>query len=140
MRVYLDASPVIYFVERVQPYAEQVGRRIGAAEIDRVVSQLTRLECRVGPLRDASATLLRQFDRFFADAALEIVELTQEVIDRATEIRAEYRFSTTDAIHPAAALVARCDVFLTNDHRLARFAGITIEAVEGGTDLSARSR
>ena len=30
----------------------------------------------------------------------------------------------------AAALVAGCDVFLTNDHRLDRFVGIKIEAIE----------
>ena len=31
--------------------------------------------------------------------------------------------------HLAAAVEARCDRFLTNDHRLAKFSGLTIEVL-----------
>jgi predicted nucleic acid-binding protein len=43
------------------------------------------------------------------------------VIDLATEIRANFGFTTPDAIHLAAAMVTKCDEFLTNDQRLQRF-------------------
>jgi predicted nucleic acid-binding protein len=59
----------------------------------------------------------------------EVVTLSREVMDRATAIRAQYGLKTPDAIHLAAAVAAGCDVFLTNDHRLDRFPGITIEVV-----------
>jgi len=34
-----------------------------------------------------------------------------------------------DSLHLAAAVISNCDVFLTNDHRLNRFTGISIETI-----------
>jgi predicted nucleic acid-binding protein len=53
--------------------------------------------------------------------------LNSAVYDRAAEIRAQHGFKTPDAIHLAAAIESGCDRFLTNDRRLARFTGITVE-------------
>lgn len=128
-RVYLDSAPVIYLVEQVQPYVELVRTRLSGQDVQVVASHLTRLECRVKPLRDRDEALLRNFDRYFDAAVAEVVELSRAVVDLATNIRAEYRFSTPDAIHLAAALWGRCDIFLTNDHRLTRFRDIPIEVV-----------
>jgi len=55
--------------------------------------------------------------------------LTRDVIDCATEIRAQFNFKSPDSIQLAAAVVSNSDVFLTNDHRLNRFTDITIEAI-----------
>jgi predicted nucleic acid-binding protein len=68
--------------------------------------------------------------RLYLDTVAEIIPLTREVIERATEIRARYGFKPPDAIHLAAAVVSGCDVFFTNDHRLDRFSDITIEIVQ----------
>jgi predicted nucleic acid-binding protein len=130
MCIYLDAAPVIYTVEQVPPYAAIVDARLAAPEVVRVASGLTRLECRVKPLRLADADLLQDFDDYFAGAVAEIVPLSRVVLDRATEIRAQYGFRTPDSIHLAAAVVSGCDVFLTNDHRLDRFANIPIEVIQ----------
>ncbi len=129
MRVYLDASPVVYTVEQVSPYAAAVDARLSAAGVILVASDLTRLECRVKPLKAGDTALLQDFDEYFEGVIAEVVPLTREVIDRATEIRAQYGFKTPDAIHLAAAVVSGCDVFLTNDQRLTRFTGLTIESV-----------
>jgi len=93
-------------------------------------SDLTRMECRVKPLRDGNADLLKDDDEFFQNAVAEIIPLTRGVIDRATEIRAQCGFKTPDAIHLAAAVVSGGDAFLTNDHRLDRFSDIAIEVVQ----------
>jgi predicted nucleic acid-binding protein len=130
VRVYLDAAPVIYTVEQVPLYAAAVDARLSAHSVKRVASDLTRMECRVKPLREGNADLLKDFDDYFEGAVAEIVALSREVIDRATEIRAQYGFKTPDAIHLAAAVASGCDVFLTNDHRLDRFTDITIEVVQ----------
>ena len=130
MRLYLDSAPVIYAVEQVMPYAAAVDARLAAADLILVASDLTRMECRLKPVRDADANLLQDFDDFFEDAVAEIPRLSREVIDLATEIRAQYGFKTPDAIHLAAAVISGCDAFLTNDHQLDRFSGITIEVVE----------
>ena len=39
------------------------------------------------------------FDDYFKEIVSEIISLSREVIDRATEIRARYEFKTPDAIH-----------------------------------------
>jgi uncharacterized protein len=130
VRLYLDAAPVIYAVEQVSPYFPAVDARLSVAGVVRVGSDLTRLECRVKPLREGNADLLKDYDDFFEQAVVEIVALSRDVMDRATEIRAKYGFKTPDAIHLAAAVVSACDVFLTNDHRLDRFPDIAIEAVQ----------
>ncbi len=82
------------------------------------------------PIRNGDAKLLKNFDDYFAGVVAELVDLSRDVMDRATEIRAQYGFKTPDAIHLGAAVVAACDVFLTNDHRLDRFTGITIEVIQ----------
>jgi uncharacterized protein len=129
VRVYLDAAPVIYTVEQVPLYAAAVDAQLSAHGVVRVASDLTRMECRVKPLREGNADLLKDFDGYFEGAVIEIVALSREVIDHATEIRAQYGL-TSNAIHLAAAVASGCDVFLTNDHRLNRFTDITIEIAQ----------
>lgn len=130
VRLYLDAAPVIYTVEQVPLYAAAVDARLADPTVVQVTSDLTRMECRVKPLRDGNTDLLKDFDDYFAGAVVEIVALSREVIDRATEIKAQYGFKTPDAIHLAAAMVSGCGVFLTNDHRLDHFTGIAIEVIQ----------
>src|SRR2546427_6757780 len=129
MRYYLDAAPIIYVIEGTQPFATTVEAKLSVGGLTLVTSELTRLECRVLPLRNGNTKLLQDFDDYFANSIAEIVPLTRDVIDHATEIRAQYGFKTPDSLHLAAAVITNCDVFLTNDHRLNRFTGITIETV-----------
>jgi uncharacterized protein len=130
MRLYLDAAPVIYSVEQMIPFARIVDARLAARGIVRVASDLTRLECRVKLIQDGNTALLKDYDEYFANNVSEIVLLSREVLDCATEIRAQYRFKTPDAIHLGAAVIANCDAFLTNDHRLDRFAELAVEIVQ----------
>jgi uncharacterized protein len=129
VRLSLDAAPVIYTVEQVALYAAVVDARLSAAEVVQVASDLTRMECRVKPLQDGNSELLKDYDDYFEGAVAEIVALSREGMDRATAIRAQYRFRTPDAIHLAAAVIADCNGFLTNDHRLDRFPDIAVEVV-----------
>ena len=130
MRIYLDAAPVIYTVEDSERYSERVRRRLRQNGAQLVASDLTRLECRVQPIRDGNRVLLAAFDFFFETRVVEILPLSSALMDMATEVRATYGFQTPDAIHLAAAVSAQCDVFFTNDHRLDRFDRIVIEVVE----------
>ncbi len=112
------------------PFAAIVDARLASAGVVRVASDLTRLECRVKPIRDGNTAVLKDYDEYFADTVPEFVALTRAVLDRATDIRARFGFKTPDAIHLAAASVAKCDSFLTNDHRLDRFTELAIEVVQ----------
>ena len=129
MRYYLDAAPIIYLIEQRQPFATSVRSKLAMAGIIPITSELARLDCRVKPIHDGNQILLKDFDDYFSNTIAEIVPLTRDVVDKATEIRAQFNFKTPDSLHLAAAVVSNCDVFLTNDQRLNRFTGITIEIV-----------
>ena len=123
MRLYLDSSVIIYSVEGSAEARDAVIEWIqeaeGAGQL--VTSQLSRLECRVKPLRERDDLLLARFDNLFASPGLELRHIDAEIIDRATDIRARHGFRTPDAIHLATAVAAECDTFLTGDRTLVRF-------------------
>ena len=129
MRYYLDSAPIIYDVEDTLPFAAAIDAKLSAAGLVLITSELTRLECRVKPLRESNAKLLKDFDDYFLFTIAELIPVTRDVVDRATEIRAQFNFKTPDSLHLATAMIANCDIFLTNDHRLSRFTGIKIETL-----------
>ncbi len=126
--VYLDTVIPIYFIEGIGTFplrAESALQTIWVAGDSTALSELTKLECRVGPLRTGNAKRLSDFEDFFT--AQILLPLTVAVYERAAHIRATYNFKVPDAIHLAAAVEAGCDRFLTNDYRLARFQDIAVE-------------
>jgi len=129
MRIYLDSAPIIYLVENIPPYVDFLKQRLSSEDTHQVCSDLTRLECRVKPLRDEQMALLFAFDTYFDDIISESVPLSRAVMDRATEIRAQYGFKTPDTIHLACAAIAECDIFLTNDKQLKQFNEIAVEII-----------
>jgi predicted nucleic acid-binding protein len=92
-------------------------------------SRLSRLECRVGPLKNNVASVLSTYEAFFSAAGLTIVELIADVIERATELRAVYGFKTPDALHLASAIVGKADIFITGDGKLAQCTEISVDVV-----------
>lgn len=126
--IYVDTAPLIYLVEHVPQYGDLVAQRLSSTDA-LLVSDLSRLECRVKPMRDGNTALLDEFDRFFNESVSEVLALSREVIDRATEIRSLYGFKTPDAIHLAAVILSNCELFLTNDRRLDGFTGLRVETL-----------
>jgi uncharacterized protein len=109
MVVYLDSVIVIYCVEGLPPFQARAQAHIAslrAAGDHLAFSDLTRLECRVKPIKLANATLLADFDKFFAAVDLIKVPITPAVFDQATLIRAAYNFKLGDSLHLAAAIEA----------------------------------
>ncbi len=139
MRLYLDANPIIYSIEGVPEFrlaALAWIERAEAAQHAVITSRLSRLECRVKPLREGNTDLLQRFDGFFSREELEIVEVSAEVIENATELRAKHNFRAPDAIHLASAILAKADVFLTGDQNLKRCPGLTVEILSGPRTVS----
>jgi uncharacterized protein len=132
-RVYLDASAIIYFVEAESPFHAVVLQSIDRFHSDPgstlVTSRLSRLECRVKPLRDDDKELLAKYDTFFKRRRLIIGDIVATVIERATELRARYRFKTPDAIHLATALEEHAGLFLTGDDDLQRCTEVKVEVL-----------
>jgi predicted nucleic acid-binding protein len=132
MLVYCDSVILIYLFDHAGPFNVRATSRMAAlrAAGDRVaVSDLTRMECRVKPMRLGNAAALALFDGFFIRPDVRAVPLTTGAFDRATLIRATFNFKTVDSLHLAAALESGCDRFLTNDTRLSAFTGIPVEVL-----------
>ncbi len=125
MRVYFDSSIMVYHVENISPQAQQILNYIATQRAQVVISDLVRMECLVGPLKNGDTALVADFGRAFALA--EVVPLTSYVFDEAARIRASGRFKTPDAIHLAAATVHQCDRLFTQDIKLAAFNGIPVD-------------
>ncbi|MBP8053248.1 MAG: type II toxin-antitoxin system VapC family toxin [Burkholderiaceae bacterium] len=123
--VYPDTCILIYWLERNEAYADAIVQKLrpaqGLAPI-LVFTELTRLECRVKPLKTGNQIQLAGYDRVFSTPGYRFEALTREVFDLATELRAQHNLKTPDAIHLAAAVHAGCDEIWTNDDRLAKAA------------------
>jgi len=134
MRLYFDACAIIYGIEGAPPVREAALRFVEQAEATSdglvITSQLSRLECRVKPLRDGAMDVLARFDAFFSRHRLLLAEVSAGVIERATELRAQHGFKTPDAIHLATALVQAADVFLTGDAGLRRCPGLRVVVLD----------
>ena len=62
---------------------------------------------------------------------MEMIEISQEIANKASQIRAEYKgFKAMDAIQLATACIMGCDLFLTNDKQLRQFKEIKCITVD----------
>jgi predicted nucleic acid-binding protein len=132
MLIYFDSVIVIYLFDHTGPFNVRAINRLTtlqAAGDTIAVSDLSRLECRVQPLKLGDMAKLAVFDAFFARADVRLVPITTAVFDRATAIRATHNFKLGDSLHLAAAVESGCDRFLTNDTRLSRFPEIPVEVL-----------
>lgn len=133
-RIYLDACSIIYLVEAASPFHDAIVLRLKQHQADvesrLITSRLSCLECRVRPIRENNQRLLADYDRFFAASRLEIVEISADVVEHATVLRAGYGFKTPDAIHLASAIEAKAEIFLTGDSTLTRCREVMVEVLE----------
>jgi uncharacterized protein len=130
MTLYLDANIVIYLVEKHPIQRPKAVARLTAAQAagdTLTISDLTRMECQVGPLKSGNAVLLAEFNAFFRLPTVTVLNLTPAVFDRAAHVRAVHGFNALDSLHLASAVEYSCGIFLTNDVQLARFPDIRVE-------------
>ncbi len=130
MLIYCDSVILMYFFEHRGPFNVRATNRLAAlrAASDAIaVSDLSRLECRVKPIKLRDAAVLAVYDAFFALPDVRRIAVTTAVFDRATLLRATYNFKLGDSLHLAAAIEAGCDCLLTNDTRLSRCTDIAVE-------------
>lgn len=92
-----------------------------------VISDLTRMECLVDPLKSGDAGVEADFHTFFG--VTNVVSITAAVCDRAARIRAMHNFKPMDALQLAAAVEHGANILLTADARLGAFTGRTVEVL-----------
>lgn len=129
--IYWDSCTFIYRVQQIAPWSEKISRQLAnvAQPFRLVITDLTRLECRVLPLRTGDQDMLARYDSTFSHPEIQRIPLSSNVFDLATQLRAEHGLKTPDALHLAAALETGRDEFWTNDHRLAKAAGNRLSIV-----------
>ena len=116
--IYIDASGLIYSMERVEPYRtllEPMWQEAQDGNIKIVSSPLIVIEALVKPLRDGNTEIESQYRELFASNAVRLLDASYQVFEDAASIRAETGLKTPDAIHAATAIRAECTLFVTND-------------------------
>ena len=115
--IFLDTAPVIYYLQSSEPYYVRM-RDFGRnhADCSYITSAVTITEYLTYPYRQRDFKLIEAFYSFIADMEIYVKEIDQNVAEKAARIRAGYKsFKTMDALQLAAACLAGCDTFLTND-------------------------
>lgn len=130
--LFLDANPVIYFVEQPPTWGHKAAVRLAASRVageQLGVTELVRMECLVGPLKAVDVAKLADFTAFFSAPDVHVLPITTAVAERAARIRATHGFKPLDALHLAAAVEHGCTLFLTNDVGLKTFPDIPVEVL-----------
>ena len=116
--IYLDASSLIYSVERIEPYRnllEPMWERAQGGNLTIVSSPVLVIEALVKPFRDGNTEIELQYRELFTSNAVRLLDASYEVFEDAARLRAETGLGTPDALHAATALWAGCALFITND-------------------------
>jgi predicted nucleic acid-binding protein len=135
-KLYLDTTTIIYASEGsplLSPGAQSLLLRIDSGELLAVTSELTLAEVLVKPIRDRNPALADIYRaRMRTGRTLEVLPVTRDVLERAAALRAEQvSLKLPDAIHAATALIARCDLFVTNDFRFSSVPGLNPVLLSG---------
>lgn len=116
--IYVDASSLIYSVERVEPYRtllEPMWQAVQNGNITAVSSPILVVEALVKPLRDGNREIELQYRELFASNAVRLLDASYQVFEDAARLRADTGLKTPDALHAATAMRAGCALFITND-------------------------
>lgn len=136
MFAFLDASALIYLVEGAEPFASRARRALSdladhEPSTGVALSRLTWLECRVRPLREGESEVLEAFDAFFRRSDVLWVELSAQVVELATEIRARTGLKTPDALQAACCLQLGADhLFVTGDITFRKVPGLKVRVLK----------
>lgn len=128
--IFLDSAPVIYFVERKQPYFEQLApvfKQLDDGLLTAVTSPITLAECIFYPYKQNNEQLAAQFRHLLIQGPhTQFMPTTDVIADQSAQLRARYNLGFADAMQVATAIDAKCDVFLTNDIKLQRVAELKV--------------
>lgn len=120
--VGIDTAIFIYFIEEDARYISLIAPLFEAADaggIEIVTSALTLLEVLVVPYRAGNAALAERYEAVLTRGrGIRMIDLSRDHLRRAVQMRASTGVATPDALQLAAALMARCAAFVTNDRRL----------------------
>lgn len=126
---YLDASVIIYAVEKIPPYDEllqPLWQTREAAPPYFIGSELLFLETLVKPVQAGNDVLQTAFRKFLEAREMQLIPISAAILETAVQLRAIAKLKTPDAIHAATALQAGCDTFITNDPIFGRISNLSV--------------
>ncbi len=133
-QIYFDTTPLIYYLDSVQPYASKVRSFIEDALTNEslfMTSTITNTEYLVIPFRKQDYEKVMEFEHFKRLLNLGIIIVDNSISTLAAQLRAKYKGRKgMDSIHLATAIIHGCDVFLTNDKQLRQIEEIKILLVD----------
>jgi predicted nucleic acid-binding protein len=126
----LDTTAFIYWIEESPAYLDTIAPVFRAADrgvIDIISSALTLLEVLVVPYHAGDLGLAQRYEALLTRSrGVRLIDIDKSQLRGAAQIRALHGIRTPDALQLAAALTARCPVFLTNDRRLPAIPGLRV--------------
>ena len=132
-KVFLDTAPLIYFLDDNEQYADRVEaifEEILSSEAILQSSVITSEEYLVYPNRTGNREKIRAFYEFISDCHIQMYPITEEIAEKAAQIRADYAsFKAMDALQLATAITTGCDILLTNDRQLCQFTELRIVVI-----------
>lgn len=129
-RLYIDAAPLVYYVEENSHYVDRMDVIVVAVEdpsVKAFSSVVTLTEVLTHPLRLGQHHFEQEYRGIllYSDG-FQLLPVTIETADIAAHLRARYNLRTPDALHVATAMQANCDVFLTNDTDIRRVTELRV--------------
>ena len=131
--VYVDASSLIYSVERVEPYRallEPMWQETQEGNLTIVSSPVLVVEVLVKPPREGNTEIEMQYRELFGAGAVRLLDASYPVFEDAARLRAESGLATPDALNAATALRADCALFITNDTDFRRVQGLPLVVLD----------
>lgn len=123
-RLYLDAAPLIDWVEAYPDYISKMDRIVDAIEttpMQALTSVLTLTEVMAQPLRVGNTDLAQEYhDIFVIREDCKLVEISTDIAISAAAIRARHSLRTPDAVPAATAIKSGCEAIRTNDRDFRR--------------------
>ena len=128
--VALDTQVFIYFIEEDEHFLALVKplfQGIDHGSIAAATSGLTLMEVLVVPYRTGNLALADRYEALLTRSrGLRFIDIDRPLLKAAAQLRAAFKLKPPDAIQVAAAMVANCDAFLTNDRKIPSISGLKI--------------
>jgi predicted nucleic acid-binding protein len=128
--IYVDTSPIIYYIEKNYPLFSSVERLFRAqiqGEVILITSVLTLAEVLAQPNEKRREDLSEQYETILSNSSnIALLDVGTTEARTAASLRAHYKLSLPDALHLATAIENKADYFLTNDKRIAKTVPIEL--------------
>lgn len=121
-KVFIDTALFIYCLEQNPDYFEKARDFFlycHTNDIAMVTSTITLEEYCVYPYSRNLPEYIENFEEFVTSLEINVIDIDKRIAKQAAQVRAEFKdFKSMDALQIGAAIVSKCDLFITNDKQL----------------------